>query len=172
MGRIIPSGELEIADITALKQALIDKLFEVATRMTGLPREDLIIRNSLPKTDFGLTNEYWMTPTLTANAWTDYFSKELADQRFAAFYGVANQAADPSATAIRFSTGEGKVKTVDVVQIEDLYTDATKVDGFFDEAIIYKHKQVCNVEVYSKAAVSEPLILKALICEPAGKITF
>jgi len=173
MGFVIPASELEISDIMAIRQQVIDALFSVAMRMTGLMREELVVRNALPSTDFGLTNEYWQTPTLTANDWTNYFTKQLDDQKFVAFYGIANQAADPIVTAVRFKLGSGTgTKTLDVVQLEDLYTDATRVDGYFKRPIIYKEKQYVNVDVYAKAAGTEPLILKALVIEPMGRVTF
>jgi len=173
MGYVIPAWELEIADVQAIRQKVVDALFNVSVRLTGLTREELVVRNALPKTDFGLTNEYWLTPTLTANAWSNYFTKELEKQRFAAFYGVANQAADPQVTGLKFKIGPGDgVKTIDVVQLEDMYTYKELCDGFFKKPIIYKETQYINIDAYAKSAVSEPLTLKCLICEPAGKITY
>jgi len=173
MSIIIPASELEVADIMSIKQQVMDALFNVAMRMTGLKRDELIIRSALPATDFGLSNEYWETPSLTANAWTNYFTKQLDDQKFVAFYGVANLAADPIVTAIKFKLGSGTgTKTLDVIQLEDLYTDSNRTDGYFKRPIIYKEKQYVNVDVYAKASGTEPLMLKALVVEPAGRVTF
>jgi len=173
MGYVIPASELEVPDIMSIRQQVIDALFEVAMRMTGLPKEQLVVRNALPSTDFGLANEYWVTPSLAANDWTNYFTKELADQAFVAFFGVANLSADPIATALRFKVGSGTgTKTIDVVQLEELYSNTVRTDGFFKRPIIYKQKQFVNVDVYAKAAGTEPLILRALVVEPAGKVTF
>jgi len=164
---------LDIADVQAIRQKVVDALFKVATRMTGLSREELVVRNALPKTDFGLTNEYWVTPTLTANAWTNYFTQQLEDQRFAAFYGLANQAADPQVTGVKFKIGAGTgTKTLDVVQLEDMYTYRESCDCFLKRPVIYKERQYVNIDAYSKSAVAEPLVLKSLICEPAGKVTY
>jgi len=173
MSYVIPASELEVADIMSIKQQVIDALFGVAMKMTGLGKDQLIVRSVLPATDLGLSNEYWETPSLTANDWTNYFTHQLEDQAFIAFYGVANLSADPKVTAVRFKLGSGAgTKTLDVVQLEDLYSDNTRVDGYFKRPIIYKHKQYANVDVYSKAAGTEPLILKSLVVEPAGRTTF
>jgi len=170
---VIPASELEVADIAAIKQQVIDALFSVATRLTGLRREELVVRSALPATDFGLANEYWETPSLTANAWTNYFTKQLEEQQFVAFYGVANLSPDPIVTAIKFKLGKGTgTKTLDVIQLEDLYTDANRSDGYFKRPIIYKERQYVNIDVYAKAAGTEPLLLKALVVEPAGRTTF
>ena len=172
MGEIIPASEITVEDITAIKQAVVDKLFEVAMAMTGLKKEDLIVRPILPSTDLGLTNETWETPSLTANAWNTYFSKQLNDQRFIGFYGVSNLSPDPVVTAIKFSVGAGKTKVLDVLQIEDLYSDSERVDGYFKAPIIYKEKQYCNCDIYARAAGSDRLILKGFVVEPAGVVTF
>lgn len=173
MGYIIPASELEIADVQAIRQKVIDALFDVAMRMTGLEAEQLIVRNALPATDFGLSAEVWETPTLTANAWTNYFTNQLEEQRFVAFYGVSNLSPDPIATGLKFKLGQGAgTKVLDVLQIEDMYSDSERIDGFFKKAIIYKEKQYVNVDVYAKAAGTEPLVLKALVVEPAGRVSF
>jgi len=173
MSYIIPAAELDIAEIAAIKQQVMDALFSVATRMTGLTKEQLVIRNILPSTDLGLANEYWETPALTANDWTNYFTKQLDNQQFIVFYGVANLSPDPKVTALRFKVGSGAgTKTLDVVQLEELYTNTERTDGFFKRPIIYKERQYVNVDVYSKAAGTEPLMLRGFVIEPAGRITF
>ena len=173
MSFVIPASEFEIADIAAIKQQVIDALMSVATRMTGLTPEQLVVRNLLPKTDLGLANEYWETPSLTANDWTNYFTKQLDDQQFIVFYGVANLSPDPKVTALRFKVGSGTgTKTLDVIQLEELYTNTERTDGFFKRPIIYKERQYANIDVYSKATGTEPLMLRGFVIEPAGRTTF
>ena len=173
MGYIIPFSELELADIISIKQQVIDALMSIATRMTGLTPEQLVVRNILPSTDLGLTNEYWETPSLTANDWTNYFTKQLDEQQFVVFYGVANLSPDPKVTALRFKVGSGAgTKTLDVVQLEELYTNTDRTDGFFKRPIIYKERQYSNVDVYAKVTGTEPLMLRGFVIEPAGRITF
>jgi len=173
IGFLIPASELEVADIQAIRQKVIDALFSVAMKMTGLSRDQLVVRNTLPSTDLGLTNEVWVTPSLTANSWTNYFTNQLDDQRFVAFYGIANLSSDPIATAVRFKLGSGTgTKTLDVIQFEDLYSDSQRIDGYLKRPIIYKEKQYVNVDVYAKSSGTEPLVLKSLTVEPAGRVTF
>lgn len=173
MGYVIPASELNVEDIISIKQQVIDALFKVAMKMTGLTKDQLVVRNLLPKTDLGLTNEYWETPSLTANDWTNYFTKQLDQQQFVVFYGVANLSPSPKATALRFKVGRGEgTKTLDVIQLEELYTNTVRSDGFFKRPIIYKERQYVNVDVYSKAAGTEPLMLRGFAVEPAGRVTF
>ena len=173
MGWIMPAIEMTIEDVASIKAQVIDRVMSVATRMTGLTPDQLVIRNILPKTDLGLTNEYWETPTLTANDWTNYFTRQLNNQQFMVFYAVADLSPDPKATALRFKVGSGGgTKTLDVVHLEELFANSERADGYLKRPIIYKETQYMNVDVYSKAAVSEPLILRGFVVEPAGRVTF
>ena len=173
MGLIVPASELEVADIMAIRQKVIDSLFSVAMKMTGLSRDQLVVRNTLPSTDLGLSNEVWVTPSLTANSWTNYITNQLDDQRFVAFYGVANLDPDPITTAVRFKLGSGTgTKTLDVVQVEDLYSDSERIDGYLKRPIIYKEKQYVNIDVYARDSGTDRLVLKSLTVEPAGRVTF
>ena len=173
MGYLIPAIEMTIEDVSSIKVQVIDAVMSIATRMTGLTPDQLVIRNILPKTDLGLTNEYSETPTLTANDWTNYFTRQLNNQQFMVFYAVADLSPDPKATALRFKVGSGGgTKTLDVVHLEELFANSERADGYLKRPIIYKETQYVNVDVYSKAAVSEPLILRGFVVEPAGRVTF
>jgi len=173
MGLIVPASELEVADIMAIRQKVIDTLYSVAMKMTGLSRDQLVDRNTLPSTDLGLSYEYWVTPSLTANSWTNYITNQLDDQRFVAFYGIANPDPDPITTAVRFKLGSGTgTKTLDVVQVEDLYSDSERVDGYLKRPIIYKEKQYVNIDVYARDSGTDRLVLKSITVEPAGRVTF
>jgi len=174
MGQIIPQTELEIADIKEMVKAIRTKLVDIASTQLNIRPEEVIIRDALPKTDFGLTNEYWYNPALTANAYTQYFSQKL-EKKCAAFYGFTNPAADPKVTGARFYVGPGRTKLVDVIQFEDIYTLAETVSGYFTEPLIFQVDQTATCDLYAKAAVSagaEPLIWKVLVAERVGEVTF
>ena len=172
-GFVIPTHELDIGDVVSIKQQVIDALLRVATRMTGLDKGQLVVRNILPATDLGLPSEHWETPALTANDWTNYFTKQLDEQQFVAFYGVTNLSPDPKVTALRFKVGQGAgTKTLDVIQLEELYSNTMKTEGYFKKPILYKQRQYVNVDVYATAAGTEPLVLRGFVVEPAGRTTF
>ena len=174
MGQLIPAIEIETADIKALTRAVETQLIDVAARILNIPKEEVIIRDALPATDFGLAYEYWSNPALSANAYTEYFSQKLVDKA-AAFYGITNLAADPKATGARFYVGPGRTKLVDIVQFEDIYTLAENVSGYFKEPIIFSVDQTVTCDLYAKAAVAagaEPVVWKVLIAERAGEVTF
>jgi len=172
MGYLIPAGELTIDDVISLRQNVITRLFSVATRLTGLAKDEMVVRSILPKTDLNLSNETWEASISTANAWNPWISKQLEDQSFIAIFGLANLSADPITTAIKFTTGSGGTKVIDVIQYEDLYSQRERVDGYFNRFIIYKHKQYMNADLYARATGTERLVLKGFTVEPAGRVTF
>jgi len=174
MGQIIPANELTIEDIKALVRAIRTELTDIASRMLNIPKEEVIIRDALPKTDFGLTNEYWYNPALSANAYTEYFSQKL-EKKCAAFYGFTNPSADPKVTGARFYVGPGRTKLVDVIQFEDVYTLAETYAGYFTEPLIFSVDQTVTCDLYASAAVAagnERFIWKVLVAERVGEITF
>jgi len=173
MGRIIPEDEISVDRIDSIKSDLIDTMTGKSTELKFVgSAENLSVREILPATDLGLAYEYWMTPTLTANGWAGYITDQrVADNTVLGIFGVKNAAADPKATALRFSVGTGKTKILDVIQIEKIY-EAEMAEGFLTEPIVYTGAQIVNVEVYSKEAVAEPLVLNGFVAEPLGKITY
>jgi len=168
MGRIIAKPEMPIAEIFSFEQAVADALLERAVTNLGLPKEQIILRDGLPATDFGLTNEVWVTPSLSANTWSDFITKTLPDYKVVAFYGVAVLSGDPIATGIRFQLGN--VKMIDVIQFEDIFEAGESV-GYFKEPVLYLKNQDINIDLYAKAAGTENLALKCLVAEQAGKTT-
>jgi len=173
MGQIIPATELEIVDIKEKIAAAIDVTKPKIAKVLGITVEELVVRDSLPKTDFGMTNEYWYNPALTANAYTEYFKQKL-ENKAVIFYGVTNPAADPKVTGARFYTGEARTKIVDIVHFENIYTLAETVSGYFEEPLIFINQWVVN-DLYAKAAVAagaEPVQWKAITIEKLGEITY
>jgi len=166
--KLTPIRQISLADLAALEEAIKAELKRRAAARLAIPEDQLVIRDVMPKTDLDLTNEVWITPTLTANAWTKYYEIKLPDNKFIAFFGAANNAADPIATAIGLRLGPGGAAgTKGVMQLEELYADEIPV-GVLDEPIIYDAGATIYVDVYAKAAGTEPLVVKGKVCEPFG----
>jgi len=167
--KLIPIKQLTLEDLARIKASIKEKLIREVSARLAIPREQVVVRDLLPKTDMGLTTEVWITPTLAANAWTKYFDKELPNRRFVAFYGVANNAADPIATGVYLKLGPTGATARAVWEIEELYADEIPV-GVTDEIILYRGGEHIFVEVYAKAAGTEPLVLLGMVGEPYGEL--
>jgi len=167
--KLIPIKQLSLADIAAIEASIKERLLDEASRRLALPRERLVVRDVLPKTDMGLANEEWITPSLTADTWTKYFDEKLPNTRFVCFYGVADNAADPIVTAVAMKMGPTGGTTRGVWEIEEIFADEVPI-GISDEAIMYRGGDHVFVECWAKAAGTEPLALKGMVCEPLGEV--
>jgi len=171
MGKAIPVNELKLEDIDEVERAAVEDAWALFERITGLTREEAVLRDILPKTDLNLTNEVWTTGALTANAWTDWIKYRLPREKLVCFTGGVNNSPDPAITAIGFRLGPDAATTKDIVQVEQIYV--RDPIWFFDKGkhVIYKPGDYIFVNVYAKRAVSaEPQILKGFIIERRGEI--
>jgi len=167
--KLTPVEQMAVEDITALEATVKERLLEETSRRLALPRDQLVVRDIMPKTDLGLANEEWITPTLTADAWTKYFDKALPNNRFVIFYGVANQSPTPIATGVLYKLGPTGGTTKGVMMLEELY--ATRIPiGITDEAILYRGGDHIYIDVWAKEAGTEALVLKGMVCEPYGEV--
>lgn len=171
MGMILSTLEVPISEIKSRRDDLKEALLSTAERLTKLTREELVVRDALPKTDLNLANEVWEATISTANNWNDWIDVTLEDQRFLAIYGIAVLSPNPITTGIRFGVGPGPTKVVDVIQFEDILVTENPV-GIFEEPIVYKENQYVNIDLYGKATGKEYIALLAMVAEPAGKVTF
>jgi len=167
--KLTPIKQLSLADIAAIEASIKERLLDEASRRLARPKEQLVIRDILPKTDLGLTNEEWVTPSLTANAWTKYFDIKLPDTRFICFYGAANNAADPIVTAVMLKMGPAGATTRGSMELEEIYADEVPV-GILDEAVLYRGGDHIYVDCWAKKAGTEPLVLKGMVAEPYGEV--
>jgi len=165
--KLHPIKQLSLADIARIKETVKRNLVREASARLAIAPEKIVVRDILPKTDMGLTNEVWVTPSLTANAWTKYFDIALPNNKFVTFYGAANNAADPIATAIYLKRGPTGATARGLMELEELYADEIPV-GITDEAILYRGQDHSYIEVYAKAAGTEPLVLLGMVAEPYG----
>ena len=168
MGKIFPFAELGLEQLRAIEDAVKEKLLEVAMRETGKKREELVIRDILPKTDLGLTNEVWVASISTANSWNTWITKELPKNKFIAFYGVAVLSASPITTGVAFKIGATGATTKDIMMYEEIFAEEKPV-GYTEEPIIYKGGDYVYIQLYGKSTGTEYIVLKGMICEPVGE---
>jgi len=164
-----PKGQLTPQDIAGIEASVKERLLSEASGKLNLSRDQLVVRDILPKTDLGLTNEEWVTPSLTADAYTKYFDIKLPDNRFICFFGAGNNAADPIVTLVVLKMGPAGGTTKGTMEIEEMYAEDVPI-CLTDEAILYRGGDHIYVDVWAKASGTEPLVLKGMVCEPYGQI--
>jgi len=100
--RYIPAWDISIQNITAIRNATILALEDIASRELYLPKEKLINRPLLAE-DLGL--EFWITPPLKAGETIEWIKTTVAEYRFIAFTKVIIISDEPVISTLRFKMG-------------------------------------------------------------------
>jgi len=161
---IVPKDELTIEDLKKARSEAEDLLIE-AIKAKGLKPEEFLIRDVLPKTDLGLTNEEWKITYTAAYTWESKVDFTLPDKKFIVFYGAGNNAANPLTTAVKFYKD---VVPVEVVQIEKIYT-YMEPTGYFTP-LVWSETEGLKIEFYGKASGDDFPVLRGLVAELRKKV--
>jgi len=164
MGYLIPAKELTTEDIKKLRQMALSML-EASIRAQGDDPANYIIRDILPSTDLGFTNEEWKITYSAAYTEETHVNTQLGARTHVVFYGYANNSPDPKTLYIVFRT-PGAVK--DKVQVEKVYPLMEPV-GYFKEPIKFGSKETMQIVFYGKATGDDYPVLLGLIAEPKGQ---
>jgi hypothetical protein len=164
--------ELSTTQIISIRDDVKKRLLDFAIKETGKTVNEFVIRDALPKTDFGLGTEEWDNESaLTANTWTNDWSIELPKTKFVAFYGFVNNSDNPQVIGTKFKEGATGQTTRDVVMHGRMR--AEDVPKCYFEPIIYKGGETVYIEHYSVSNLSagdEKLEFLALVAEPYGAV--
>jgi hypothetical protein len=173
---IIPKSELSSTDIATIVKNAHDA---VLARATEKMLKDPIVRDGLPKSDFGLTGEQWRNETATvANTWTKDWSKTILATQVAIPYKIFDKTASPALSAIKFKGGTTGAKVLAQVSVEDLFLQDEVVGYFnyFDPAaakmMLYDPQSTIYIELMSLGVIAQFAELIGYgfyIAEPAGE---
>lgn len=172
MGRILVPRELSTTQLISLREEVGKKLIEFAVKETGKNASEFVIRDALPKTDFGFNSEKWCNQTaITGSTYTKDWTKELPKTKFIAFYGVVNLADTPYIVIVNFKVGANGQTVRDVISISRIRAEDS-VKGYFNP-VLYKGGETIYVELYTEETIAqygEALELMALVAEPYGEV--
>ena len=160
-------------EVTAKLRSLKDELVAMAADETKSNPAEWIVRDALPKTDFGFNTEKWLNQTAfaAADTWQKDWSKELDDEVYACFYGVVLHALNPTIYGVRFRLGADGVTTIDTIQFQKL-KEEDNIIGMFDR-IIYKKQKHIYIDLIADATTAqygEEFEILCLIAEKYGEI--
>ncbi len=171
-------------EIYRIKEALDAKLIADAIAKNVVTKNNWIVRDIMPNTDFGDSyydyEEWENVISLTQHAHTKAIDVSLDSQKLIGFYGALGPSTQ-GVVAVRLQEGDAKV--LDEWQVQKgrmgTYTDDTGrvfQQGFLDivledEQIVYDKKS--NIVVYyygiETAAVDDTTVLLGRVVEPVGK---
>ena len=133
---------------------------------------DAVVRDALPNSDFNLTNNNWVSGTLTANTASAMINYSLANNKYAGFWGGSTDDTNIASFvySLRFAVGGTGGATRGRFQLERAYAEQEAVFLFADP-IVYHPTETVYVEVVPRAALASPgvrLELFSLVAEPKG----
>jgi hypothetical protein len=181
---LIPVGDLSLDDRAMIRSGIDPLLIKQALDLSIAPDDStLLVRDTLPNTDFGVgiggpavgagTAEDWLDQIAgVAGAEHQYFVAVLANDRCVGFYGISAESAPPSISRVRLTLGAASAQTRGVFQLEQLYS-RLETAGYFSEPVIFKKQETVRVMVMPRlgyAILTERLVLMARTVEPIGAV--
>lgn len=153
----------KIEDIAEVERKVEEALLDISSRELGMDKEDLVVRDADPATDFGLPTSEWGM-SAAATGYNTYIDTTIADNKFVGIYGVGRTANDEF-TLVKFESG---AKTLDIWDASVTDVTQTQVKAA-RSPIIYRQNMPCKISVYATAATNIKPILLAKVVEPRGK---
>jgi hypothetical protein len=156
---IVPARELRLETIIQARDEAV-RILQDLIRTRGKDPRAYVIRDILPKTDLGLSNEEWKISYTSAYTWEDKVDKTLEEDKFLVIFGYQNNSATPKTTAIKFYKD---VVPIEVVQVENLYTYDEPI-GFFTP-LAWSESERIKIEFYGNSAGDDYVILRGFVAE-------
>ena len=168
---VIPARSISPIEIRLMRDSLAVNLVWLLLLDAKVPHpESAVVRDGLPDDDYGEGNADWETGALTDNVVATYINGALANNKYAGFYGIAAQDANPVVDVVIFRVGAGGGVPRGRFQIEPLYAEQEAV-GYWPEPIVYHPTETVFIEVEprdTKAAPGDNLVLMSLVGEAKG----
>jgi len=173
VGQIIPRSMLSPTEVTAKIRALANELKTLAAKETNTSVDEWLVRDILPKTDLGFNTEKWLNQHAfsAADTWEKDWDRELDDNTYVCFYGVALHALNPTIYGIKFKAGSNGATTIDTIQFQKLKMEEVPI-GLFDR-IIYRKEKHIYVELIADTTTpqyAEEFEILGMLAEPYGEI--
>jgi len=179
VGQIIARSLLTQMQITTKLKSLEEEIIALAARETNTRQDEWVVRDALPNTDFGFVDERWVNQRATlANAFQSdwvlalgYTGVLLPVNKYAVFYGVVQQAINPTIYGMRFRQGRTGATTLDTIHFRKILEEDNTI-GFFDR-IIYRPQSVIFIDLIANAVTAintEEFEILTLICEKYGDV--
>jgi len=154
----------ELEDIKAIQAKIDEVLLDMASKELGVSVDELVVRDLMPS-DLGFTNEDWSVTPSTANAYNDFTSTTVADNRFIAIYGVAGVDAD-NVTAIKFTSG---AKTLDIWSLQEIQALQNKFKAAKRPIILRQNTQI-DIDIYTTSTDAVTIPFLGRVCEVKGRV--
>lgn len=179
MSYAIPTNELSLADRKGFIAAAVEAGIARAGLKLGLQRNELVVREAHPGTDFaaayGALTEYYITTAPGAPGWLAVGSvgaavfAVLPIGEVAVFYKIGDAAANPLMTAVRFRVGGTGASTRASFFIQLPIDVKMEPEVYLTEPVIYDPQDTLFIQWYARAGgAAEELSFGCFIIEKIG----
>lgn len=152
-----------------------------ATKKFGVTSNELVVREAHPGTDFaaayGAGVEYYITTAPAAAGWLAVGSvgaavfAVLPVEEIAVFYKIADAAANPLCTAVRFRKGPTGATTITSLFLQLPFDIKMEPEVFLSEPVVYDPQETIFAQWYARAAgAAEELSFGCYIVEKVGAV--
>lgn len=165
----VPVGlaTLDNAEISKLRRQAADLLAGRAAVALQQPVDQIVVRDLLPKTDFNMTNEVWLSASLTANTYVPLFTAvTLLSSQLVCFYGVMSLTPNSKLCGIKFSKG---AQTLAIAQLEQMFGWSQSPVALIRPTVIYNPSDLVSISGYSSVTQTEEVVLLGFEAEVIGK---
>jgi len=182
----IPTKELSLTDIRSFKSGAIEAGIVTAVEKGIGERNQLVVREAFPFTDFGAgavgwTTEWYRNPAIAAIGWGSPFNAGavpanvpiLPVNRVAVFYKFQDSTPAPMVTAVRFRVGATGASTKASFYIQMPTEGNLEPDVYFSEPVVYEPQDSVYIEFYYTGAVvagGENFAFGCFIIERVGAV--
>jgi len=179
----IPTNELTLTDLKRFRRDAAEAGIRRALQL-GIAAEpkELLVREAEPHTDFPttwLTEYYAEAAGPAAVGWLGVGDavprapSQLANNKVAVFYKIANAAADPAITAVRFRQGANGATTLGSFFTQLPIDIKLEPEVYLTIPIVFSPQEWVFIEAYWRAgavAAGEELSFGCFILEPTGGV--
>jgi len=146
---IVLTAKLPDEQIRRIQDTLRAKLLEKAVPAIAKTKEEIVVRNILPKTDLGYTNEEWKTATLASGVNTVITISPLED-KVLGIYGIRYLADTGLCVTVDFYSGVGKTNFRARWQIKEAITEEDREITVteVEKSIVYEPGEYVTIDYH------------------------
>lgn len=167
--QLVPMQELATGQAAAIRNGAIAAVIAVASRVTKLSPDRLVVRDIRPKEDLDYTLTTWFEVTgATAAQYETMSTGTMGDGRFTGIYGIKDDSEVINVTKIRINVGNS-IKAI--WHLQNLYSTSGPRIGFSPSVVIIPQNTPYTIQRYVQNASSPAqLVLRGFVVEPYGKV--
>ena len=158
----------EFVALRAIREQAADLLASRASDVLQRPIEDIVIRDILPGTDLAMnsSNNAWVSPSLTANTFTQVFSQALPVTQLLCIWGAVVISSSPTVTALKFL--RGSAQTIGLYEIEACYATSLFTGVIIRPNLIWNPQDTAVCQAVSTVTQTQRFPMLGFIAEPVG----